>query len=38
VDPPLTRTIALVRSGNRTPTPALQLFWDTLLARGRSRA
>ncbi len=33
VDPPLQRTIALVRSGNRTPTPALQLFWDTLLAR-----
>ncbi|WP_437779446.1 LysR family transcriptional regulator [Sorangium sp. So ce1097] len=33
VDPPIQRTIALVRSGDRTPTPAVQLFWDTLLAR-----
>ena len=37
VDPPLGRTIALVRSGNRTPTPALQLFWDTLVARAERR-
>ncbi|WP_434041515.1 MULTISPECIES: LysR family transcriptional regulator [Sorangium] len=33
VDPALQRTIALVRSGDRTPTSALQRFWDTLLAR-----
>jgi DNA-binding transcriptional LysR family regulator len=33
VDPALTRTILLVRSGDRTPPPALQLFWDTLRAR-----
>ncbi|WP_437967931.1 LysR family transcriptional regulator [Sorangium sp. So ce260] len=33
VDPALQRTIALVRSGDRTPTAALQRFWDTLLAR-----
>lgn len=33
VEPALTRTIALVRSGDRTPPPALQLFWDTLLSR-----
>ncbi len=33
VDPILQRTITLVRSGNRTPPPALQLFWDTLRAR-----
>jgi DNA-binding transcriptional LysR family regulator len=38
VDPPISRTITLVRSGDRKPTPALQLFWDTLLARaGRAR-
>jgi DNA-binding transcriptional LysR family regulator len=33
LDPIFQRTITLVRSGNRTPTPALQLFWDTLRAR-----
>jgi DNA-binding transcriptional LysR family regulator len=33
VDPIIERTITLVRSGNRTSPPALQLFWDTLLAR-----
>ena len=38
VDPAIGRTITLVRSGDRTPTPALQLFWDTLLARaGKAR-
>jgi DNA-binding transcriptional LysR family regulator len=33
VDPVMERTITLVRSGDRTPTPALQLFWETLLSR-----
>lgn len=33
VEPALERTIALVRSGDRTPTPALELFWDTLRQR-----
>jgi DNA-binding transcriptional LysR family regulator len=33
VDPALQRTIALVRSGDRTPSPAAQLFWDTLRER-----
>jgi DNA-binding transcriptional LysR family regulator len=33
VDPRVERTVTLVRSGDRTPTPALQLFWDTLLER-----
>ncbi|WP_437600052.1 LysR family transcriptional regulator [Sorangium sp. So ce590] len=33
IDPALQRTIALVRSGDRTPTSALQRFWDTMLAR-----
>ncbi|MEZ4302922.1 MAG: LysR family transcriptional regulator substrate-binding protein [Polyangiaceae bacterium] len=33
VEPALSRTIALVRSGDRTPTPALELFWSTLLSR-----
>ena len=33
VDPALQRTIALVRSADRPPAPAQQLFWDTLLAR-----
>jgi DNA-binding transcriptional LysR family regulator len=32
LDPVLARTVTLVRSGNRSPPPALQLFWDTLLA------
>jgi DNA-binding transcriptional LysR family regulator len=36
IDPPLQRTIALVRSGDRTLSPAHQLFWDTLLARAPS--
>jgi DNA-binding transcriptional LysR family regulator len=39
VDPALGRTITLVRSGDRAPSPALTLFWDTLLAReGKARA
>jgi hypothetical protein len=33
VDPALRRTVALVRSGDRTPAPGLQLFWDALLSR-----
>jgi DNA-binding transcriptional LysR family regulator len=33
VDPALSRTVTLVRSGDRKPTPALQLFWDTLVSR-----
>jgi DNA-binding transcriptional LysR family regulator len=33
VDPRIERTVTLVRSGDRTPPPALSLFWDTLLAR-----
>ncbi|WP_437764450.1 LysR family transcriptional regulator [Sorangium sp. So ce281] len=33
VDPALRRTVALVRSGDRTPAPGLQVFWDALLSR-----
>jgi DNA-binding transcriptional LysR family regulator len=31
VDPPLSRTVTLVRSADRKPTPALELFWGTLV-------
>jgi DNA-binding transcriptional LysR family regulator len=37
VDPIFERTVTLVRSGNRTSPPALQLFWATLLARVAER-
>lgn len=37
VDPALSRTVTLVRSGDRASPPALQLFWDTLLARAARR-
>jgi DNA-binding transcriptional LysR family regulator len=39
VEPELRRTISVVRSGNRSKSPAAKLFWLTLLASvGRSRA
>jgi DNA-binding transcriptional LysR family regulator len=36
LDPPLARTVALVRSGDRPQSPAVALFWETLRGRAAS--
>jgi DNA-binding transcriptional LysR family regulator len=37
VEPLLSRTVTLVRSADRKPTPALELFWSTLVTRAPPR-